>query len=113
LRCNASGLILGTPTQSGTFLVLLEAKNYWGTASATISIAIGRVASPPPALTILRNGDELLLTWSSASDGFVLEETRVQPVAWTNSAAAIVRQGNDNVAAIATAGTAKFYRLRK
>ena len=32
---------------------------------------------------------------------------------WTNSSAAVVVQGNANVAAIAPTGTAKFYRLRK
>jgi hypothetical protein len=46
-------------------------------------------------------------------DGFVLEETPALVNAWTNSSAHVVVRGNEKVATIPTAGTAKFYRLRK
>jgi hypothetical protein len=111
-----SGLISGIPTQTGTFPVNVQARNLCGSASATISLTIsaGTIGgASQPTLTILRTGDSFLLTWPVTSDGFVLEETRVQPNAWTNSSAQVVIQGNANVAAIATSGTAKFYRLRK
>ena len=114
LKCNtASGLISGIPTETGTFPVQVKARNYWGTASATISMAIVSRPATQPALTIVRNAEGILLSWPSVSQGFVLEETQVQPVAWTTSAAAVVVQGNENVAAIPARSTARFYRLRK
>ena len=94
----------------------MEASNLRGTASATISLTIsdGTIgAGLQPTLTLLQTGDSLLLTWPVTSNGFVLEETQVQPNAWTNSPAQVVVQGNENVAVITTTGTAKFYRLRK
>jgi hypothetical protein len=113
LSCDAaSGAISGTPTEIGTFSVQLIARNYWGTASAVMSIAIGAL-TPAPALTISRSGDSIRLTWPVAADGFVLEETQVQSTGWTNSAVPVVLQGNEHVAAIPAAGTAKFYRLRQ
>jgi hypothetical protein len=45
--------------------------------------------------------------------GFVLEETQGPLNVWTNSSAQIVVRGNEKVATIPTAGTTKFYRLRK
>jgi hypothetical protein len=117
IGCDGStGLISGTPTRTGTFSVHVEASNLRGTALATISftIADGSIGSgSQPTLTILQNGDSLLFTWPVTSNGFVLEETEVQPNAWTNSSAQVVVQGNENVAVITTTGTAKFYRLRK
>jgi hypothetical protein len=111
-----TGLISGTPTQTGTFSVQVEAQNHFGSASATISVAISdgtMGAGSQPTLSILQTGDSLLLTWPVTSNGFVLEEAQVQPNGWTNSPAQVVVQGNENVAAITTTGTAKFYRLRK
>src|SRR5439155_1472174 len=41
LRCDAgSGLISGTPTQPGGFPAYVEARNIFGSASATISLTI-------------------------------------------------------------------------
>jgi len=117
LSCNGTtGLISGTPTRTGTFSVHVEASNLRGTASATISLTIsdGSIGSgSQPTLTILRTGDSFRFTWPVTSNGFVLEETQVQPNVWTNSSAQVVVQGNENVAVITTTGTAKFYRLRK
>jgi Putative Ig domain len=117
LSCDVgSGLILGTPVQAGTFPVYVEAKNIFGSASATISMTIspGTIGTASqPTLTFLRTGNSVLLSWPVTSDGFVLEVTQLQPNAWTNSSVPVVVQGSNNVAAIATAGTAKFYRLRK
>jgi hypothetical protein len=102
--------------QTETSWVTVQARNLFGSASATISLTIsaGTIGTASqPTLTILRTCDGFLLTWPVTSDGFVMEETQVQPNAWTNSLAQVVVQGNENVAAIATAATAKFYRLRK
>ena len=117
LGCDGStGLISGIPTRTGTFSVHVEAKNLRVTASANIffSISDGTIGSGSiPMLTFLRTGDGLLLTWPVTSDGFVLEETQVQPNAWKNCSAQVVVQGNENVAVITTTSTTKFYRLRK
>jgi hypothetical protein len=117
LSCDVgSGLISGTPVQNGTFLVTVQARNIFESASATLSLSIsaGTIGTTSqPTLTILQTGAGFLLTWPVTSDGFILEETQVQPNAWTNSSAQAVVQENENVAAIPTAGTAKFYRLRK
>ena len=47
LRCDNSGLISGTPTQTGTFLVTVEAKSIFSTASGTVlfTIADGAITS--------------------------------------------------------------------
>ena len=117
LSCNgASGVISGTPIQTGTFSVHVEAKNLFGTASVTISLTIsdGTIGgASQPTLGVLRTGSSVLLTWPVTSGGYVLEETQLQPNAWTNSSAPVVVQGSNNVATITTAVSAKFYRLRK
>jgi subtilisin family serine protease len=117
-RCDPSGLILGTPTASGTFPVHVEAKNIFGSASATVVITIteGTISggtTSQPALTISRTGDNVVLTWPATPDAFVLEETQLQQTTWTNSSANVVTQGNQNVVLIPVQSTAKFYRLRK
>jgi hypothetical protein len=117
LSCNgATGVISGNPTQTGTFSVNVQARNLFGTASATISLTIsdGTIGgASQPTLAVLRTGNSVLLTWPVTSGGFVLEETQLQPNAWTNSSAPVVVQGSNNVATITTAVSAKFYRLRK
>jgi hypothetical protein len=112
----SSGLISGTPGQAGTFPVYVQARNLFGSASATISLTISggmAGASSPPSLTILRTGDNVLLAWPVTADGFVLEETQVVPNGWTNSPAQVVAQGNTNAALIPIQNGVKFFRLRK
>jgi hypothetical protein len=66
-----------------------------------------------PTLTISRADNGIRVAWPVSATGFVLQETISPPGSWTNSSAAVVVQGNESVATIATAGTVKFYRLRK
>jgi hypothetical protein len=108
-----SGLVYGTPSLIGTFSSYVEARNFFGTAWTYITFNIGDGTVPQPKLSILRNGDSVRLTWPVALDGFVLEETLVHAVAWTNSTATVVVEGDMNTALIAAPGKAKFYRLRK
>src|SRR5579862_6527525 len=111
------GVIFGTPTSSGSFSVVIETRNDYGSASATIVIVIkdlttagGTVAQP--MLTISRSGDNFLLSWPVTLNGFTLEETQLQRNDWTNSSANISIQGNQKVALIPMQSTVKFYRLR-
>ncbi|HEY5912223.1 MAG TPA: putative Ig domain-containing protein [Verrucomicrobiae bacterium] len=114
LSCDGtSGLISGTPTQTGTFSAHVEARNFFGSASATISLTINGGAITGPSLTISRTGDSVLLTWSVNSTGFILEEIQVQQNTWTNSSTQVVVQGDENVVLIPIQSTARFYRLRK
>jgi hypothetical protein len=112
----ATGRISGVPTRSGIFSVDVIARNLFASISKTISLTIreGTIGNGSfPFLTTLKTGHRLLLTWPANSDGFVLEETQLQPNAWTNSSVKIVTAENENVALIPTAGPAMFYRLRK
>ena len=112
------GLIYGTPTVTGSFPVVVETKNDYGSASATIVIVIkeGTISGgtvSQPTLTVSRTGDGFLLTWPATFDGFTLEETQLQRDTWTNSSANVSVQGDQKVAVIPIQSTVKFYRLRK
>jgi len=112
-----AGVISGTPSGSGTFPVNVEVKNNYGSASATIVIAIkeGTIAggTVSPTLTISRTGESFLLTWPATFNDFTLEETQLQRNTWTNSSANIFVQGNQKTALIPIQNTVRFYRLRK
>ena len=69
--------------------------------------------APQPTLTISLAGNGIRVAWPASATGFVLQETMSPLGNWTNSSAAVVVQGNENVAVIAPTGTAKSYRLRK
>jgi hypothetical protein len=113
------GVIFGTPDVAGSFPVIVETRNDYGTASATIDIVIkekgtiGGGTNSQPTLTISRTGDNFLLTWPVSLNGFSLEETQLQGNTWTNSPANVSIQGDQKVAVIPTQSTVKFYRLRK
>jgi subtilisin family serine protease len=68
---------------------------------------------PPVILAASQAYGGIRIAWPVSATGFVLQETSSPRGNWTNSSASVVVQGNENVAAIATTGTAKFYRLRK
>jgi hypothetical protein len=118
LRVGITGIISGTPTETGSFRAQVEAKSIFGSASGTVVItvrngSIGGGTVSQPALAISQAGGNVLLSWPVTSDGVVLEETQVQHNTWTNSSANVVVQGNKNLASIPIQSTAKFYRLRK
>jgi subtilisin family serine protease len=113
LRCDASGVISGTPSETGTFWVHVEAKNIFGSASATIpfSITDGTITGPPLAAS--RTGNNLLLSWPSMAAGFVLQEMDLRQNSWVDSSVEVVVQGNRKSAVIPIQNTLKFYRLRE
>ena len=71
------------------------------------------VTVPQPTLTVSQAGNGIRVAWPVSATGFVLQETSSPPGSWANSSAAVVVQGNENVAVIATTSTLKFYRLQK
>jgi hypothetical protein len=74
----------------------------------------GKCALPTVvALTISRTGSNIRLAWPVSAAGFLLQESASASGAWANSSATVVIQENENVAVIAAAGMAKFYRLSK
>jgi hypothetical protein len=120
LHCDRTfGTISGKPGRSGVYPVTVQAQNDYQSSTATVIFTIadssitGGAVTSQPTLNIVRTRDGVQLSWPSTSEGFVLEETPLRPIAWTNSAAAVVFQGNDNAATIPATNTAKFYRLRK
>jgi len=68
---------------------------------------------PPPPLTILPSGSNVVLTWPTYAPGVRLQSTTnlVSPVLWsTNSPAPVIVDGQNTVTDSAT-GPGKFYRL--
>jgi hypothetical protein len=76
-------------------------------------LLLAYVTVPQPTLTISLAGNGIRIAWPASATGFVLQETISPPGNWVNSSAAVVVQGNENVAVIAPTGTLKFYRLQK
>jgi hypothetical protein len=110
-------VVSGTPSAAGDFPVVVEARNNYGSASATIVITIKEPtisgSGAQPALAISRTGDSFVVAWPVTSDGFILEETQLQQSTWSNSSASVATNGNENVAFLPIQSTAKFFRLRK
>ena len=69
-----------------------------------------------PKLTITLAGANVLLTWPSASPGFILEQTdNIAPVpaSWSNTAGAISDNGIIKSITISHNVARRFYRLKK
>src|SRR5262249_6247143 len=91
-------------------------------AASEITNQFNALAAPaaavPPALTITRSGDNILLSWPSDAPGnFVLETTNILNAAAVNApawpdAGAPARVGSDYVVTNAISEGNQFYRLR-
>jgi uncharacterized repeat protein (TIGR03803 family) len=101
--------------------LILSGNTLYGTASAGGSSGNGTVfglSFPPPQLTSILSGTNLVLTWPASVAGFsyagyVLQSTTnlVAPVVWaTNSPAPVLANGQLTVTNPIT-GTQQFYRL--
>jgi hypothetical protein len=111
-----TGLISGVPTRIGTFNVFVKASNFYGTASGSLVITIDNGAMTPgqsPSLALSGANNNFTISWPANASGFTLEETDLQPTGWTNSAAKIVVERDQNTVVISPSATMKFYRLRK
>ncbi len=72
-------------------------------------------AGGQPALSITQNGNNVVLSWSSAATGFNLQSTDVLGTGWTNVAGTPTASddGLTQSITVAASGNAKFYRLQK
>jgi len=112
LSLSRGGVISGTPTTAVTTNFTVRATNAVSvTATQALSLVI--YAFPPPQLTILHFGANVVLKWPTNAAGFTLESTTnlVPAAVWiTNSPAPVVVNGQNTVTNSIT-GSRKFYRL--
>jgi hypothetical protein len=102
----------------GTNLIEFRISNAWSSPTGLRvenlrGTVLPGVTATQPTLTVSRAGNGIRVAWPVSATGFVLQETGSPPGNWTNCSAAVVVQGNENVAVIATTGTLKFCRLHK
>jgi uncharacterized repeat protein (TIGR03803 family) len=97
--------------------LILSGNTLYGTAYQGGSAGLGTIFSlslpPPPQLTIIRSGANVILTWPANAAGFTLQSTTslLSPAVWiTNSPAPVVVNGQ-NAVTNSVSGTQKFYRL--
>jgi uncharacterized repeat protein (TIGR03803 family) len=95
--------------------LILSGNTLYGTTLTGGSGGSGTVFSltlPPPQLTIIRSGANVVLTWPTKATGFTLQSTTnlVSPVWSTNSPAPVVINGQNTVTNLIS-GTQQFFRL--
>ena len=97
--------------------LILSANALYGTASAGGSSYNGTVFSlslpPPPQLTIIPSGADVILTWPTNAAEFTLQSTTnlVSPAVWTTVSPAPVVVNGQNAVTNPISGTQQFYRL--
>ena len=69
----------------------------------------------PVSLNARRNGNELILSWSTSAAGFTLQSTLnlTPPATWIDSTSAPAVIGAQFTVTKTITGSAQFYRLRK
>ena len=68
--------------------------------------------APQAVLQINRTGNQIVLTWSSALTGYILEAANTLPATtWTTVPHEVI--GNQNTATLQTSGARQFFRLRR
>jgi uncharacterized repeat protein (TIGR03803 family) len=97
--------------------LILSANALYGTASAGGSSYNGTVFSlslpPPPQLTIIPSGADVILTWPANAAEFTLQSTTnlVSPAVWSTVSPAPVIVNGQNAVTNPISGTQNFYRL--
>jgi hypothetical protein len=102
---------------------MVRVAQYFQLASASCStcsawgrmddLVITYIPVTQPTLTVSQIGNGARLAWPVSAAGFLLQESVTPSGNWTNSAATVSVQGNENVAVIPATGAGKFYRLIK
>jgi uncharacterized repeat protein (TIGR03803 family) len=108
----------GASPQAG---LILLGNTLYGTASAgggsgngtVFSLSLGSVSAPPPQLTIIPSGANVILTWPTNATGFTLQSTTnlVSPAVWATGVPGPVVVNGQNTVTNPIAGTQMFYRL--
>jgi uncharacterized repeat protein (TIGR03803 family) len=101
--------------------LLLSGNTLYGTASGggtygngtVFSLSLGSVSAPPPQLTIIPSGADVILTWPTDAAGFTLQSTTnlVSPAVWTTVSPAPVVVNGQNAVTNPSSGPQKFFRL--
>jgi uncharacterized repeat protein (TIGR03803 family) len=114
---NSSGVYTNSDGANPQAGLILSGNTLYGTTSAGGIWGDGTVFSitlpPPPQLTIIPSGANVILTWPTNAAGFTLEfaTNLVSPTVWnTNSTAPVVISGQ-NVVINPMSGPQQFYRL--
>jgi uncharacterized repeat protein (TIGR03803 family) len=114
---NSSGVYTNSDGANPQAGLILSGNTLYGTTSAGGIWGDGTVFSitlpPPPQLTIIPSGANVILTWPTNAAGFTLEfaTNLVSPAVWnTNSTAPVIINGQ-NVVTNPMSGPQQFYRL--
>src|SRR5207249_6160971 len=97
--------------------LILCGNTLYGTASSGGSSGSGTVFSltlpPPPQLTVIPSGANIILTWPTDAVGFTLQSTTnlVSPALWTTVSPDPVVIYGQNAVTNLISGTQQFYRL--
>jgi uncharacterized repeat protein (TIGR03803 family) len=103
-----AGLILSGNTLYGTASV--GGSSGYGTV---FSLTLGSASTPPPLLTIIPSGANVILTWPTNAAGFTLQSTTnlVSPAVWSTVAPGPVVVNGQNAVTNPVSGPQQFYRL--
>lgn len=79
------------------------------------SLAVAIQTPGAPFLSVVRSGENVIVSWPSNSLGFVLQETATlaAPGSWQNSSPAPVIAGTNHTFTLPASPGLRFYRLRK
>jgi uncharacterized repeat protein (TIGR03803 family) len=97
--------------------LILSGNTLYGTASGGGSSGSGAVFSlslpPPPQLTIVPSGANVILTWPANNAGFTLQSTTnlVAPAVWSTVSSGPIVIGGQNLVINPVSGTQQFFRL--
>ena len=82
---------------------------------SALEVTSSHLAAPePPTLTIARGtGDQLIVSWPTAAEGFVLQETTSIGSAWANSALTPTVDGDWKRVTLPASAAARLFRLIK
>jgi hypothetical protein len=98
--------------------LVLSCNALYGTTSIgghSTNGTVFRVSLPPPQLTIIRSGNNLILAWTADADacGFGLQSapSLTSPTPWAPVSPAPVALGGQSVVVSLISGTQQFFRL--
>jgi len=111
----ATATVVVKTTAAGTFSNTVNvAGSQTDFNSGDNSVVMVTTVVSQPSLSVLRQGNELLLSWPSAASGFVIEATdTLSPPNWSAVTNSQTQNGGQVTITINPNGSSKFYRLRR